>query len=356
MVPATAVAHLDHIAPKCPRPVLDSTHLFRGGDTASVLGQPRPEHIGDLNEHGLLAHGTFALGWGAAELGIATQFRLRVAYLSEGEITVAPGLKGGRTRQPVVDRGCCLAGITDGFGDHPEDGRRAASTKGFHPSAGRAGQTGNMVIYDTRGPTAQRPLDHVEFSPGSGRDLDHRLIGDLATRRVLELGCGGGHAAVGMAMRGARVTAVDPDVTQINLARSLANAKEVAVEFHQALPAELAFVRADQMDLVVSVQSLAFTPDLGRVFRQAHRVLRPGGHMIVSLPHPALLCADSDNLALNARSWLDIGPVGEHYVHTAETVVTSLSRANFGVDTLLEPHSDGPTPNSLIVRARKVGA
>jgi len=213
-----------------------------------------------------------------------------------------------------------------------------------------------MIIYDTRGPSADRPLDHVEFAPGSGRELDRRLLGDLSGRRVLELGCGAGQGAVGMAIRGARVTAVDPDVTQINLARSLANDHEVAVEFHQAQPAELAFVRADQMDLVVSVQSLGFTSDLDRVFRQAHRVLRPGAHIVISLAHPIALCADPDNPASNLRSWLDPEPVGEYFIHTAESVVTSLGHANFGVDTLLEPHVAGPTPVSLIVRARKVGA
>lgn len=213
-----------------------------------------------------------------------------------------------------------------------------------------------MVIYDTRGPDAHRPLDHVELAPGSGSELDHRLIGNPKGRRVLELGCGAGHGAVGMAMRGARVAAVDPDVGQINIARSLAKKHDVAVEFHQGQLAELAFVRADQMDLVISVQSMAFTADLDRVFRQAHRVLRPGGHIIVSLPHPARLCADPDNPALTSRSWFDAGPVGNHFVHTAESVVTSLGRANFVVDTLLEPHTGGPTPASLIVRARKVGA
>jgi len=68
------------------------------------------------------------------------------------------------------------------------------------------------------------------------------------------------------------------------------------------------------------------------------------------------LCADPNNPRLNCRSWLDAGPVGDHWVHTAETVVTSMGRANFSVDILLELHTGGPTPTSLVVRARKIGA
>ncbi len=212
-----------------------------------------------------------------------------------------------------------------------------------------------MTIYDTRGPLVERPLDHVEFGTGTNTDTDRRLLGEVSGRRILELGCGAGHAAVGLATRGARVTAVDPDIQQINMARDLAARQEVAVEFHQAEPAELAFVRADQIDLVISVSSLSFTADLDRVMRQAHRVLRPGGHIALSLPHPALLCADPDNSLLNAHSWIDKGPIGGRWVHTAEDVVTSMGRANFVVDLLLEPHTNGPQPVTLLARGRKLG-
>jgi len=212
-----------------------------------------------------------------------------------------------------------------------------------------------MTIYDTRGPDADRPLDFVEFGPGTGAEVDRRLLGELSGRRVLELGCGAGHAAVGLAIRGARVSAVDGDVVQINLARTLAARHEVTVEFHQAQPAELAFVRADQIDLVVSVSALSFTADLDRVFRQAHRVLCPGGHIAIGLPHPAVLCADPDNPLLTARSWADAGPIDKRWVHTAEDVVTSLGRSNFAVDILLEPHTSGPLPVALVARARKLG-
>ncbi|MEM8709248.1 MAG: class I SAM-dependent methyltransferase, partial [Actinomycetota bacterium] len=105
-----------------------------------------------------------------------------------------------------------------------------------------------MSTYDPRTP-AQRPLDHVEFGPGLGADVDRRLIGDARGRRVLDLGCGAGHTAVGLARRGARVVATDRDADQVAASRALAAGEEVSVEFHQAGPAELAFVRADQIDL-----------------------------------------------------------------------------------------------------------
>jgi len=188
-----------------------------------------------------------------------------------------------------------------------------------------------------------------------GDALDRRLIGDIRGKRVLDLGCGGGHTGVGLALRGARVIATDPDPGQLFSARALATKNEIRVEFHQATPAELAFIRADQVDLVVSVWSLSLTADLDRVLRQLHRVMRSGGHLVLSLPHPASLCADPVDPSRNVQSWRSRDPIGERYVHTAEDVVTALSRTNFTVDLLLERHAGGPMPASLIVRARKVG-
>jgi len=218
----------------------------------------------------------------------------------------------------------------------------------------RRGQTGLMSIYDPRTPT-QRPLTHVELGPSLGATLDRRLIGDVRGKRVLDLGCGGGHTAVGLARRGARVIATDPDPGQLYSARTLATNNETRVEFHEANPAELAFIRADQIDLVVSVWSLSLTDDLDHVLRQLHRVMRSGVHLVISLPHPAALCADPVDPSRTVQSWRSNDPIGERYVHTAEDVVTALSRTNFAVDLLLERHAGGPMPASLIVRARKIG-
>src|SRR5690242_19335393 len=103
--------------------------------------------------------------------------------------------------------------------------------------------------YSTAHPLASdRSIDHVELGPDLP-SLDRRLVGDDDGNRVLDLGCGMGHAAVALARRGAKVIAVDSDGTQLAFARQLADEHAVKLELHQADLADLAFVRSASVDL-----------------------------------------------------------------------------------------------------------
>lgn len=219
----------------------------------------------------------------------------------------------------------------------------------------------------------------VRFGPDIDDDSLLRLLGPLEGRRVLELGCGTGWAGVSLAEAGARVTAVDPSADRLGSARAAADSAEVRVELHQSDFAELAFVRADSIDAVLAVYSLAQVLDLGRVFRQLHRVLAPNGPLVISLPHPmaAMLEWDPEEQASpwlsrtywneSPISWRVPGEEGSTQVHQLSAVFTSLQRANFRVDTLLEPAAAGNpvsphrsplddwVPPTLVIRARKVG-
>jgi SAM-dependent methyltransferase len=209
-------------------------------------------------------------------------------------------------------------------------------------------------------------------------EADLRLLGDLDGKRVLVLGSGAGHAAVAMAAQGAHVITVDPDHANLALVRDAADVHELKVEVRQSDLADLAFVRADSVDIVYSAYSLATTPDLGRIFRQAHRVLRPEMPLVFSLPHPAFALIDpagNDPLRVrrtywdaSPRVWDVDGRRGSDHPHTVSEIFTQLTRSNFRVDTLLEPepsherrHSEYFTevmkwiPATLLVRARKEG-
>jgi SAM-dependent methyltransferase len=206
-----------------------------------------------------------------------------------------------------------------------------------------------------------------------------RLLGVVKDKRVLELGCGSGARAVTFAQQGATVIGVDPSVDAIADARGAAETAEVRLELHAGDLADLAFLRADSVDVAFSIDALAEITDLGRLFRQVHRVLRHGSPFVFSLPHPFALGAEvepSEEGALPlgrtylSRSYfdpspIDIGDEGDPVMvtrHTLSEVFTGLSRTGFRVDTLLEPEPSRAhggralLPETVIWRARKEGS
>ena len=219
---------------------------------------------------------------------------------------------------------------------------------------------------------AERPLDHVEIGPALPR-LDRRLIGDVTNKRVLDLGCGAGHAVVALARQGAKVIGIDTDAGQLAHARELCERHEVRAELHHGDLADLAFIPSASIDVALAVFSLAAVADLDRVFRQVHRLLQPEAPLLLTLPHPfAVLVEPVHDGGLrvirkaSGRAPLGVGPMLT-YPHQISSLHTSLVRANFRVDTILEPEpvTAGPKlwrtplggwlPSTLVVRARKLG-
>jgi SAM-dependent methyltransferase len=99
--------------------------------------------------------------------------------------------------------------------------------------------------------------------------------------RVLDLGCGAGHAGFAVAATGAIVTGVDTSEAMIETARLLAQERGVAgYEAVRADVASLPFPDAS-FDGVVSRYSAHHWPNVAGAMREAARVLRPGGRAVV---------------------------------------------------------------------------
>lgn len=229
-----------------------------------------------------------------------------------------------------------------------------------------------------RHPIAEDERPGVEFGPGAEAEGDLRLIGNVADKRVLELGCGNGRASVAFALQGARAIALDPSPEQLAAARRLSEREGVKVELHEGTPADLAFVRAESIDVVFSALALNLVDDVNRVFRQVHRVLRQGSPFVFSVVHPANALLDDgvDSPATLRRTYFDRSPIDfgtdrppfTGHVHTVSDLFAGLGRANFRVDLLLEPEPRLASlppgvrplrpawfPPILIMRARKEG-
>ena len=225
---------------------------------------------------------------------------------------------------------------------------------------------------------ARLPTDVAHYGPDIGSEADFRLLGNLEGKRVLELGCGGAQCSIAFAKQGAHAIGIDFSAEQLAFARRLCDREGVKVELHHGDLADLAFIRADTIDLVFSAYAFGFVEDVNRVFRQVHRVLKTGAPIVFSLPHPAydMLDDDAEEPLLVRRSYFDRTPIEYEfngipftdYHHTVADLFTGLTRTGYRVETILEPEPNpsGPrsmvwrdafrmVPRTLIVRARKEG-
>jgi SAM-dependent methyltransferase len=224
--------------------------------------------------------------------------------------------------------------------------------------------------------SANLPTDVAHYGPDLPTEADLRLLGDLKGKRVLELGCGAAQCSIAFAKQGATAIGVDFSSEQLALARELADHEEVRVELRQGDMADLAFLRADSIDLVFSAFAFSYVEDLNRVFRQVHRVLKVGAPLVFSLPHPASHMIDDDSSVTVRRSYFDRRPVESSwggvrttsFHHTFADLYMGLARSSYRVDLILEPEPSIGAPRSpwwresmayvppaLIIRARKEG-
>lgn len=141
----------------------------------------------------------------------------------------------------------------------------------------------------------QRQLTHrylppipqrMNWSPWNDVGPGTEILGDLAGRRILDIGSGPGHHAVHLAQdHGALVTGVELSPTQYERAVS-AHADVTGVKFVHA--DVVGFLqRAEPFDAAYAVGTLAFI-DPYRVLPALSDGLRPGAPLILSLLHTDL--------------------------------------------------------------------
>ena len=120
------------------------------------------------------------------------------------------------------------------------------------------------------------------------------VLGDVAGRDVLEVGCGAAQCSRWLAGRGARPVGVDLSVEILRPARrrdaSSGAAVPVAAADATALP-----LADGSFDLACSSHgAVPFVADSAALQREVARVLRPGGRWVFSLTHPFRWCFPDD--------------------------------------------------------------
>ena len=109
---------------------------------------------------------------------------------------------------------------------------------------------------------------------------------------VLCLASGGGQQAPILAAAGARVTTLDASPLQLARDREVADRDGLEIATEQGNMNDLARFDDASFELIFHPVSNLFTPDIRPVWREAFRVLRPGGTLLAGFANPALFLFD----------------------------------------------------------------
>ena len=135
---------------------------------------------------------------------------------------------------------------------------------------------------------ARRFLGDARFvwGPEGLSEADARLLGEVAGRRVLEIGAGAAQCSRWLLGAGRRPRALDLSRRCCATARRIGRGAGLDVPLVQADAARLPFADAS-FDLACSAYGgVPFVADSAAVMREVARVLRPGGRWVFSVTHP----------------------------------------------------------------------
>lgn len=215
-----------------------------------------------------------------------------------------------------------------------------------------------------------RDVGLIKWTPNQS-DADLHILGDVRGQRVLVLGCGGGQDVVALDRMGAVAVGIDFSPKQLAYARKYA-ARHAAVNasFVEGDMADLSRFDDASFDIVLSMYALGYVEDAPAVLRDAARVSRGGGTLVIAVPHPVENVVSSEapyhfEHAYWSRQvdfdWTFEGGTEARFRDFPRTVAewfTLVTDAGYTVERMLEPEGRDDerrsmVPYVLIIKARK---
>lgn len=105
---------------------------------------------------------------------------------------------------------------------------------------------------------------------------------ELAGKKVLDLGCGGGILSEALAGAGASVTGIDMAKASLDVARLHLHESGLQVDYQQLSAEDMAAQHPGQFDVVVCMEMLEHVPDPASIVQACATLVKPGGHVFLS--------------------------------------------------------------------------
>jgi SAM-dependent methyltransferase len=194
------------------------------------------------------------------------------------------------------------------------------------------------VSFDAFAEDYERHAEDSAYNALYDRPAVLELVGDVSGRRILDAGCGPGLYAAELAARGAEVWGFDASPEMVRLARRRAGGGATFRVHDLAEP--LVWLEDAAFDGALLALVIHHVDDRVAALRELHRVLRPGGFLVLSTHHPV-----SDWLRVGGsyftterldEVWRDSWPV-RFWRQPLTRTCAEFAQAGFLIERLVEP-------------------
>ncbi len=105
---------------------------------------------------------------------------------------------------------------------------------------------------------------------------------DLADKRILDVGCGGGILTEALVQQGAKLTGIDLSTSAIEIARAHSHISGLSIDYRCLSVEELATQQASQYDIVTCMELLEHVPSPESIVHACATLAKPGATLIFS--------------------------------------------------------------------------
>lgn len=200
-----------------------------------------------------------------------------------------------------------------------------------------------VAAYDELAEAYAALIDRKPHNAYYERPATLSLLPDVSDLRVFDAGCGPGIYSEWLVDHGAEVVAVDASPKMVELARERLHGR---AEIHVAdIGQPLTHLKSESFDLIVCTLVLEYVEDWRATASEFNRILRPGGHLVVSVTHPHFDFTYFESEAyfeteLVSAEWKGFHPVRIHmpsFRRSLEETLNPFLESGFYLERILEP-------------------
>ena len=217
----------------------------------------------------------------------------------------------------------------------------SAPAKTHRTVATRKGYDLWSTVYDSDG----NPLTALE------EPVIRRLLGNVAGRKVADVGCGTGRHSIRLARAGARVTGIDFSRGMIDQARAKRGAERVRFVV-RPIDRRLPFA-GGTFDVVLCCLVLEHIKRLDPFFVELARIARRGGKVVLSAMHPSMWLKGDSARFYDPATGEQIRP--RSHRQSLSDYVMAATRAGLLLDHLSEHAPDARHARRFPRAAKHVG-